>query len=239
MIFGISKTTINGVLAFLIATFTSILGFQIPSAMLSPGANHIWLYVTLACNFAVALMRVWVGLLQNDTPPPPPPDPPAVQKTDVLNKVIPMFLLFAVASLLAGCPASQSQLQKAATASQQAMIVVQGFQQGEILAYNQGKTCLASGAQGCIVISDADHLFIEQSVSTIAQLDKTTNGCIGSAGTPAAAVTCASSAITTISQLQADGDLHIKSAQAKQDFDLAMIGAKGALSVISTILGGN
>lgn len=139
---------------------------------------------------------------------------------------------------LSGCPANQSTLQKAATASEQAMIVVQGFQQGETLAYNQGKACVAAGTQNCVVISDADHLFIQQSVSTIAQIDKTTNSCIGSAGTASAAVTCANTAITTIGQLQADGDLHIKSPTARQDFDLALIGAKTALNVIATILAG-
>ena len=140
---------------------------------------------------------------------------------------------------IVGCPANQSQLQKAATASEQAMIVVQGFQQGEILAYNQGKTCVASDAQGCVVISDSDHLFIQQSIETLARLDKTTNGCIASAGTNAAAATCATSAIATIDQLQADGALHLKSVTAKQDFALAMIGARTALNVIATLLGGN
>lgn len=152
-------------------------------------------------------------------------------------KKIPGTILLAIALAgLTGCPANTSQLQKAATASEQAMIVVQGFQQGEILAYNQGKAC--AGTPGCLVISDDDHLFIQQSVETIARLDKTTNSCIGSAGTPAAAVTCANTAIAAIDQLQADGSLHIKSVTAKQDFSLAMIGAKTALTVIATILGG-
>ena len=154
-----------------------------------------------------------------------------------MNRFFATVLASVLALALAGCPANQSQLQKAATASEQAMIVVQGFQQGEVLAYNQGKAC--AGTAGCVAISDADHLFIQQSLQSIAQLDKTTNTCIGSAGTAAAAVTCANTAITTIGQLQTDGDLHIKSATAKQDFDLAMIGAKTALCVIATILGGN
>ena len=157
-----------------------------------------------------------------------------------MKRILALTGAMLVAACLAGCPSSvnQTQVQSAATASQQAMIVVQGFQQGEILAYNQGKACVAAGTQGCVVISDADHLFIQQSVEEIAQLDKTTNTCIGSAGTPSAAVTCANSAIDTITNLQASGDLHIKSPQAKQDFDLAMVGARTALNVISTILGG-
>ena len=156
-----------------------------------------------------------------------------------MNRTLFKLAFILTAFPLIGCPANQSQLQKAATASDHAMIVVQGFQQGEILAYNQGKTCVATGAKGCVVISDSDHLFIQQSVETIATLDKTTNTCIASAGTASAATTCANTAINSIVQLQTDGDLHIKSAQAKQDFDLAMIGAKVALNVISTILGGN
>ena len=156
-----------------------------------------------------------------------------------VTAVISLAGLCIVTAMLTGCPANQSQLQKAATASEQAMIVVQGFQQGEILAYNQSKVCVASGSTGCVVISDSDHLFIQQSVETIARLDKTTNVCIGSAGTAGAAVTCANTAITEITQLQADGDLHIKSATAKQDFDLALIAARTTLNVIATILGGN
>jgi hypothetical protein len=71
MIFGISKTTINGILAFLIATLTSVLAYQVPAAMLSPGQSHIWLWVTLVGNGIVSVLRVWVGLLQGDAPAPP------------------------------------------------------------------------------------------------------------------------------------------------------------------------
>ena len=153
------------------------------------------------------------------------------------SRAVAVIALAALVMLvLTGCPANQSQLQKAATASQQAMIIVQGFQQGETMAYNQGKAC--AGSPGCLVISDEDHLFIQQSVETVARLDKTTNVCIASAGTSAAAVTCANSSIATIDQLQADGALHLKSPTAKQEFAIAMIGARTALNVIATILGG-
>ena len=144
-----------------------------------------------------------------------------------------------MALALVGCPANQSQLQKAATASEQAMNVVVGFQQGEILAYDQGKACVATGAQNCIVISDNDHLFIQQSVKDVLELDKTTNTCIGSAGTASGAVSCADFAISAITQLQSDGALRLKSPTAKQDFALAMDGAKGVLATIKIILGGN
>lgn len=69
MIFGISKTTLAGVLSFLIATLTTLTAFQVPAAVMSPGASHTWLIVTVAANLVVALCRVWVGLLQGDAPP--------------------------------------------------------------------------------------------------------------------------------------------------------------------------
>jgi len=220
--------------------FAGALGSAIETAM----DNHsVWTLQSvehMLCAAAGVAALSLIHLYMN--PPnrvPPPPGQQVAQNTDAFGKVIPMLLLFVVALGLAGCPANQSQLQKAATASQQAMIVVQGFQQGEIVAYSEGKACAATGASGCVIIQDSDHLFIQQSIQTIAELDKSTNTCIGSAGTAAGAVTCANSAIVTITQLQADCDLRIKSAQAKQDFDLAMIGARTALNIISTILGGN
>ena len=72
-ILGISKTTINGWLAFLITTLTTVAAFQIPTALQTPQESHIWLWVTLACNGALALLRAWVGMLQGDAPPPVPP----------------------------------------------------------------------------------------------------------------------------------------------------------------------
>jgi len=192
-----------------------------------------------------------LGLITTPTVPAPVLllDPTEkVETGSVAKAVVPLFLLFTVTMFLCGCPAStgmtQTQLQKAATASQQAMIVVQGFAQGETLAYNQGKTCLAvattpAATSACVVISDADHLFIQQSVVTIATLDQTTNTCIGAAATSTAAATCANTAIATITQLQADGTLKIKSPTAQQDFSLALIGAKTALVTITTLLGGS
>lgn len=70
-IFGISKTTINGWLSFLIATLTTLTAFQVPGA-LTPGANRMWMYFTVGANIVVALCRVWVGMLQGDAPNIPP-----------------------------------------------------------------------------------------------------------------------------------------------------------------------
>jgi hypothetical protein len=159
-----------------------------------------------------------------------------------MKRMIMTIALTYLAMMLSGCPSgtSQSQLQKAATASEQAMIVVQGFQQGEILAYGQGKSCQASPVTTtCVIISDEDHLFIQQSLQTIFTLDKTVNTCIGTAGTKTAAVTCTDTAVASIDQLQAEGLTHIKSVPAKQDYSLVMISVKSALTIIKTMLEGS
>lgn len=69
MIFGLSKTSIAGVLSFLIATLTTLIAFQVPSTLMTPGASKTLLIITTAANLIVGLLRVWVGLLQNDAPP--------------------------------------------------------------------------------------------------------------------------------------------------------------------------
>lgn len=68
MIFGISKTTINGILALLIVILTSILSYQVPAALLTPQASRTWLYVTAFCTFALGVLRAVVGFLQTDAP---------------------------------------------------------------------------------------------------------------------------------------------------------------------------
>ena len=65
-IFGISKTTLAGVLSFLITTLTILVAFQIPSALQTPQQSHTLLWATTAANLFLALCRAWVGLLQGD-----------------------------------------------------------------------------------------------------------------------------------------------------------------------------
>ena len=128
--------------------------------------------------------------------------------------------------MLTGCPAQNgSQLQQAAQASENAAIIMQGFENGEIAAYQQG------------LIPVADHQFIQKEVATVAALGKTTDSCIGAAGTPGGAVSCINTALNEIDQINADGGLYLKSAAAKQDFTLAMTGIKTVLVSIETMLG--
>ena len=82
-IFGISKTTINGVLALLITILTTVLAFQVPTALMTPGQTHVWLWITSACGLTCGILRAVVGFLQGDTPPvfsaKPAPVAPAVK----------------------------------------------------------------------------------------------------------------------------------------------------------------
>lgn len=60
MLLGVSKTTINGILALLIA---------VGLALLSSGSPLIGAQATLWITLAMAVLRALVGFLQNDAPP--------------------------------------------------------------------------------------------------------------------------------------------------------------------------
>ena len=124
---------------------------------------------------------------------------------------------------LTGCPSAT--LQKAAQASENAAIIVQGLQTAEIAAHNQG------------LIPDADHQFIEEQILNLSSIGKTVDSCIGSAGTNAAAATCINTGLTEVQAIQANGGLYLKSAQAKSMFSIAMSGVESVLVAVETVLG--
>ena len=57
------KHTLAGILTGLIGTFTSIMTFQVPMALLNPQQSKTWLWVTVGCNLAAIVLRGWVGVL--------------------------------------------------------------------------------------------------------------------------------------------------------------------------------
>jgi hypothetical protein len=59
------KTTVEGVLSFLITTLTVIAGFQVPAA-LQPQNNKVALYIQAGVILALALCNAWIRLIQND-----------------------------------------------------------------------------------------------------------------------------------------------------------------------------
>ncbi len=173
--------------------------------------------VSLICAIATALL----GMLSKD--------PDSSSSTGNAGK-LGLFVLFCIAPiglLLTGCPSGTSitQRQQVAQAAQNASIIVQGFQQGEIAAHQQG------------MIPDSDHQFVQKELLTLSRLGKTTDTCIGSTTTNAGIVACVNTAIAEVDQINKDGGLYLKSDKAKTEFQLAMTGVKTALSVISTLMG--
>lgn len=63
------KTTVNGILAFLIATLGTVSAFLIAQATTLPAQSHKLMWVSIAVNLGLALCRAWVGLLQTDSKP--------------------------------------------------------------------------------------------------------------------------------------------------------------------------
>lgn len=68
MIFGISKTTIEGWMSFLITSLTFISGYQGFTAILNPQASHTWLIITVVATFLTGLFQVWLRQVQGDAP---------------------------------------------------------------------------------------------------------------------------------------------------------------------------
>ena len=65
-LFGISKTTIEGVFSFLIMTLTFVSGYQGLTAILNPTQSHVWLVVCVVATFLTGLFQVWVRAIQGD-----------------------------------------------------------------------------------------------------------------------------------------------------------------------------
>lgn len=156
-------------------------------------------------------------------PQPPAPTPPSSTAT----KVVIILALCAGTAALTGCPANTTTLQKCATASNQAAIIVQGFNTAEITAHQQG------------LIPDADHQFIEQQVVSLGQMGKTADACIRGAGTNAAALVCINRAVATVDTINQQGGLYLKSDKAKSEFALVLAGVKAVLQSLTAVLGGS
>ena len=64
-LFGISKSTITGVLSFLVTTFTVLTALQVP-VIFNTNANHVWAYLSGGSTIGLALCRAWLGLVSGD-----------------------------------------------------------------------------------------------------------------------------------------------------------------------------
>ena len=128
--------------------------------------------------------------------------------------------------MLTGCPVNQSQQQKAANAVHIALTAGVGVQNAELSAY-----------QNHLIPAD-DHLIIQEGFLTLGRSATVADTCINLAATSDGVVGCVNNIISTVDNLNNDGVLHLKSAEAKADYAAAMQSIKAALSVITVVIGG-
>jgi hypothetical protein len=138
-------------------------------------------------------------------------------------KTIATLVLAVLVFTLTGCP-SGSTAQKAAQASQNAAIIVQGLETAEIAAHQQD------------LIPQEDHIFIQTEVLALSQLGKTVDSCIRGAGSTAGTVNCISVAVAQVDQMQNEGALRLRSDRAKQEFSIAISGVKAVLVSVQTVV---
>jgi hypothetical protein len=67
-LFGVSKSTIQGILSLLVGILTSLLTYQVPSALVTPRETHVWLWITVGINITLLALKAVVGYLQGDAP---------------------------------------------------------------------------------------------------------------------------------------------------------------------------
>ena len=69
MIFGVSKTTIEGILSLITTICLALTTIQIPANLQTTGTVHIWAWVTFILTVVFAISTAVVRFLQNDAPP--------------------------------------------------------------------------------------------------------------------------------------------------------------------------
>ena len=94
-LFGISKTTIEGVFSFLITTLTFITGYQGFVSLMNPAQSKTWLIASAVATFVVGLLNLWLRMLQGDAPT----TPPATSNASGVAAKLGIFLLIAMLPL--------------------------------------------------------------------------------------------------------------------------------------------
>jgi outer membrane biogenesis lipoprotein LolB len=141
-------------------------------------------------------------------------------------KRIAVALLALAAIGLTGCPVSTSQRQQIANALDNTTIVIKDAQQAEIIAVNNK------------LIFPQDDIFVQTELTALTKLGKTTDACVLTATDTTGALSCLQSELVTIKQIQADGALNIKSANAQSAFNTVLTSATAVVSGIYTAVGG-
>jgi len=60
------KTTISGILSFVIATATTLTAFLAAQAVANPSQTKLYAEITAGCTLAAALGKVYLGLISKD-----------------------------------------------------------------------------------------------------------------------------------------------------------------------------
>ena len=131
-----------------------------------------------------------------------------------------------VAIALIGCPMNVSQRSQVAQALHQTSIVLMDAQQAEIIIYTQG------------VIPAEDHVFIEKEFVAVAEVGKTTDGCVLTAQDTTTCLLCLKNELGTIDQIQSQGAIGLKSDKAKSTYNSVMLSIRAVVQGIYTSLGG-
>lgn len=64
-IYGVSKTTIQGVLSLLVVILGTISVYQLP-ATVNPNVTHVWFYVTSGATLVTTVLKAVVAFMQGD-----------------------------------------------------------------------------------------------------------------------------------------------------------------------------
>ena len=162
--------------------------------------------------FIGALIPVATYLKQSPLPP-----------IEMQKSVVPLCILVALLGLVGCSPANQQQ---AARAADNASIIVKSFQAGEIQAYQSH------------LVSPSDHQFIQQSLSSVAEIGLVADSCIKTATTKQATLQCVDTAADGVQKIYDAGGTYIKADKSRNDFQIAMLGVKTTLQTIGVMLGG-
>jgi hypothetical protein len=160
-----------------------------------------------------------------------------------MKRLIALAGTLAISAMLTGCP-SGTQQQQAAQAAANVVDVVKAAEQAEIQTYNQGQQCVSAAVTDaqkavCIVIPQADHAFIQKQFISIGTVGKTLDTCIRlTTGGNAGIVACANTASATVTSLNDQGALYLKSDRAKTIFGGVMSAVNLGIQTIATVLGG-
>ncbi len=160
-----------------------------------------------------------------------------------MKKFVALLAATLLLPLLTGCPTG-SQQKKAAQADENVSSVLSAASQSEIAAFNQGQQCLQVATTdvqkaSCIVIPQADHDFIQTQFRSVAEAQKALNTCIVTASNGnAGIIACVQTASTTISTINSQGALGLKSDKAKTIFSGVMSAVNIGIQTIATVLGG-